>query len=164
LKLTQNNWTRKTAGNADKKVPARSVTLLGWFSLAREVASIPRGNIDAIVGQHVIEHLSDPHAALTEWHRLLRPFGRLALATPNAKYPDPAHFADSDHAHIFSTQDLRSVVERAGFIVEYCSTLFPYLTRARILRAVSVFGYKLFLRMPYYAERGRTIILAATKA
>ncbi len=122
------------------------------------------GVFDAIVGQHVIEHLPVARAALHDWRRLLRPNGRLVLATPNAQYPDPTHYADSDHVHIFSTRDLQSVVERAGFIIERCSTLFPYLTSARMLRAAGVVAYNLFRRMPYYSERGRTIILAATKA
>jgi SAM-dependent methyltransferase len=121
-------------------------------------------SFDAILGQHVIEHLTDVGAALREWHRLLSASGRLALATPNAQYPDPAHFADSDHTHIFSKQDLSSIVESSGFIVEHCSTIFPYLTNSRVLRGGGVIAYDLFRRAPYLSERGRTIMLAARKA
>ena len=118
---------------------------------------------DAIVGQHVVEHLPDADAALREWKRLLKPNGRLALATPNARYPDPAHFADADHARIFSPRELSDAAAGAGFAVEACYTIFPFLTRVRLLRAIGVIGYRVFQGAPYFATRGRTIVLAARK-
>lgn len=119
--------------------------------------------LDAILGQHVLEHLSDVDAAMREWRRALRPGGRLALATPNVDYPDPAHFADEDHTHVFSPQELRSAAERAGFAIESCYTIFPFLSRRRLLRGLGVVGHQLFRRIPHFALRGRTILLAATK-
>ncbi len=119
---------------------------------------------DAIVGQHVVEHLLDADAALREWKRLLKPNGRLALATPNANYPDPAHFADAEHAHIFSPRELSDAAARVGFAVEACRTIFPFLTRLRALRAIGVIGYRVFQRAPHFATRGRTILLGARKS
>jgi SAM-dependent methyltransferase len=118
---------------------------------------------DAILGQHVVEHLPDADTALREWKRLLKPGGRLALATPNARYPDPAHFADADHARTFSPRDLRDATARAGFAVESCETIFPFLTRVRALRGLGVIGYRMFQRAPYFSGRGRTILLGAKK-
>jgi SAM-dependent methyltransferase len=118
---------------------------------------------DAVIGQHVVEHLPDADAALREWKRVLAPGGRLALATPNANYPDPAHFEDADHARIFSPRELDDAAASAGFAVEACYTIFPYLTRGRALHAVGVVGYRLFQHVPYFATRGRTIILGARK-
>lgn len=124
----------------------------------------PSNTFDAILGQHVIEHITETNAALREWHRLLKPNGRLALATPNARYPDPAHFADADHAHIFSSPELRNAFTRAGFVVEECFTIFAILSRAfRSFRALGVIGYNLFRRVPYFAERGRTILISARR-
>ncbi len=117
---------------------------------------------DAIIGQHVVEHLPDTDVALREYKRLLKPNGRLALATPNARYPDPAHFADADHTRVFTPRELRERVEHAGFVVESCSTIFPFLSRARLLRAFGVIAYRLFQRAPYFATRGRTIMLSAS--
>ncbi len=118
---------------------------------------------DAIIGQHVVEHLPDVDAALREWRRVLKPKGRIALATPNALYPDPAHFADADHAQVFAPRELRDAVERAGFVVESCRTIFPFLSRVRVLRAFGVIAYQVFQHAPYFASRGRTILLGARK-
>ena len=121
------------------------------------------GSFNAIIGQHVIEHLRDVEQALCEWARVLQPGGRLALATPNARYPDPAHFADSDHAHIYDPNELCEVLERNGFAVQAFFTAFPYLTHYRLLRAFGVIAHRLFQSTPYFASRGRTILVAATK-
>ena len=121
-------------------------------------------SFDAIIAQHAIEHLPNTDAALREWKHLLKQNGRIALATPNALYPDPAHFADADHSHIFAPQELRATVERAGFSVESCYTIFPFLSRLRALRAFGVMAYRIFQRAPYFASHGRTIVLSAHKS
>jgi len=118
---------------------------------------------DAVIGQHVVEHLPDADAALLEWKQLLKPGGRLALATPNVLYPDPAHFADADHARVFSPRELSDAAARAGFAADACYTIFPFLTRMRALRALGVVGYRVFQHVPYFATRGRSIILSMRK-
>ncbi len=143
----------------DIKVPVSLV------QVAEEGAFAFRSNsFDAIIGQHLVEHVSDVDAALCEWKRVLKPGGRLAIATPNARYPDPAHFADADHAHIFAPQELRAVMQRAGLTVESSYTLFPYLSHLRAARAVGVLAHRFFRYAPYWSGRGRTIMLVARKA
>lgn len=121
------------------------------------------GAFDAILAQHVIEHLPDVDAALREWARVLKSNGRLVLATPNARYPDPAHFADAEHTRVFTPNELCDVVTRAGLQVEARFTIFPYLGRVRALRAFGVMAYRAFQCVPYFATRGRTIVLAANR-
>jgi SAM-dependent methyltransferase len=121
-------------------------------------------SFDAILGQHVVEHVPNIDAALHEWKRLLKPGGRIALATPNVLYPHPAHFADDDHAHVCSPNELRGTLIHAGLTVESCYTLFPYLSRVRILRAFGVVTSSLFRYLPYFAEHGRTIMIVARKS
>ena len=75
----------------------------------------------------------------------------------------PAHFADDDHDHVYTPDELAAAARRAGFRVDACYTLFPYLTRNRLLRAAGVTGSWLFQRLPYFSERGRTIMLAGVK-
>ncbi len=118
-------------------------------------------SFDAILGQHVIEHLRDAPSALIEFKRVLKKGGWLALATPNSAYPDPAHFADIDHVHIFTACELVQVVSQSGLRPHTCFTIFPYLSRARLLRLVSVVGYRVFRRTPYFSTHGRTIVLGA---
>ena len=43
-------------------------------------------HFDFVVANHVIEHLTDPIRALSEWHRILRPNGLLYLAVPDKRY------------------------------------------------------------------------------
>ena len=120
-------------------------------------------SFDAIIAQHAVEHLPNVDAALREWKRLLKPNGRIALATPNALYPDPAHFADEDHVHVFSSNELRDTVQRSGLIVDACSTIFPFLSRLRPFRAIGVIMYRIFQRAPYFQTHGRTLLVSAKK-
>ena len=83
------------------------------------------------------------------------------IATPNALYPDPAHFADQDHAHVFSPDELRDTIQRSGLIVDSCFTIFPFLSRIRPFRAFGVIMYRVFQHAPYFATHGRTILIAA---
>ncbi|MFQ5830306.1 MAG: class I SAM-dependent methyltransferase [Candidatus Methylomirabilia bacterium] len=95
-------------------------------------AGFPAGSFDIVTCWHVLEHTRDPKRLLDETHRLLRPGGRLLLATPNlndrffrAIYPlirrrrlhlfDPA---DREiHLFHFSARTLRALVESVGFTV-----------------------------------------------
>jgi ubiquinone/menaquinone biosynthesis C-methylase UbiE len=142
---------------ARQRVPAAELTLVG------EGPELPYANasFDAVVGQHVLEHLPDLDAALRELRRVLRSGGRLAMATPNARYPDPAHFADDDHDHVYTPAELSAAAASAGFRVTACYTLFPYLSRNRLLRAAGVTASGVFRHLPYYNARGRTILLGA---
>ncbi len=131
---------------------------------AEEALAFRAATFDAIVGQHVVEHLTDVDRALREWRRLVKPGGRIALATPNAQYADPSHFADPQHVHIFTPVELKSVIAAAGWHVEHCSTVFPFLSRQRALRAVGVAAYRWFQSSPYFGERGRTILVSAYRS
>ena len=120
------------------------------------------GSFDAVVGQHLIEHLPDVAGALSEWKRVLRPAGVLVLVTPNAAHPDATLFEDPTHVHVFTPADLRSSLERAGFRVEQLFTLFPYLGTGRIARAASIRLAPMARRLPILFGTGRSIVVAAT--
>ncbi len=168
LDLAQRKWDTATRGHGDI-APRPPVTTSPRPSVPASFIRIAEDNrlpcadnaFDAILAQHAVEHIADVDAALREWARVLRHGGRLALATPNARYPDPTHFADADHARIFDPRELRYAVERAGFTVEECATIFPYLGRARAARGLGVVAYRAFRRLPYFRERGRTILIGA---
>lgn len=79
-------------------------------------------SFDAVTLNHVIEHVPDPIATLSECHRILRVGGTLVLATPNALSLSHRVFrADwrglepPRHLHVFTPASLRRALERAGF-------------------------------------------------
>src|SRR5262249_6655822 len=57
-----------------------SVPLVG-----AEAARLPwaDASFDAVVADSLLEHLDDPATALREWHRVVRPGGRLIVWSPN---------------------------------------------------------------------------------
>jgi SAM-dependent methyltransferase len=71
---------------------------------------------------HSIEHVHDPVGWLAEARRLLRPLGRLAIATPNARSFLHRRFGrhwfplePPRHLHIFNRAALESALRKAGF-------------------------------------------------
>jgi len=43
----------------------------------------PEGHFDVVISRYVIEHLEDPGLVFREFHRVLKPGGKVILATPN---------------------------------------------------------------------------------
>lgn len=77
---------------------------------------------DAIIMNHVIEHLHDPVAVLRECHRLLAPNGILVVVTPNINSFGHRYFGHDcrsldppRHLHLFSPKNLNQVALKAGF-------------------------------------------------
>lgn len=96
-----------------------------WENLAQ----IPDHVFDVVTMSHVLEHLPDPLKSLTECRRVLRPGGRLIVATPNIASLGFQRFGSAwvhldppRHLQIFTSQSLRNCVESAGFSVETVST------------------------------------------
>ncbi len=95
-----------------------------------EEAALPPGSFDAITLSHVVEHLLDPVAALRQCGRLLKPDGRLVLATPNTHSLGHVCWKRSwvgldppRHIVLFSPRALRRVVEEAGLEVAELRTV-----------------------------------------
>lgn len=77
---------------------------------------------DAIVMNHVIEHLYDPTALIRECRRLLKPGGLLVATTPNPDSFGHAKFGQAwlgldppRHLHLFPPSALSSIARMAGF-------------------------------------------------
>ena len=144
----------------------------GALRLASEAAGVllasaerlpfPEERFDAVVAQHLIEHFSAPGPLLQEWRRVLVPGGRLVLVTPNDRYPDPSVYFDPDHKLIFSRRLLRQALVTAGFQVERCYTIFPYLGSQRLRPLARRLPW--LRRLPWFGERGAAIIVRARKA
>ncbi len=83
---------------------------------------LPSRRFKYIVGSHVIEHVRDPIAFMTECYRLLHPGGRLILRTPNpAGYSHSAFGTEwrglepPRHLFLFGPASMTSLLRRAGF-------------------------------------------------
>lgn len=77
---------------------------------------------DAVTMSHSIEHVHEPLAWLAEARRILRPGGRLALATPNTRSLLHCRFAmhwfaldPPRHLHLFNRAALQLALRKAGF-------------------------------------------------
>ena len=92
------------------------------FSSLDEVSEC---DYDAVVLDHVLEHLADAPGTLRACHRALRPGGRLALATPNPTSAARERFGASwlhwdppRHLELRGERALRQLVESCGFEVD----------------------------------------------
>ena len=81
---------------------------------------------DLITLSHVIEHVHDPMATLADCHRLLKPGGRLWIATPNIDSDGHAFFGRHwrgleapRHLVLFNEPVLRQALHRAGFTASH---------------------------------------------
>jgi 2-polyprenyl-3-methyl-5-hydroxy-6-metoxy-1,4-benzoquinol methylase len=93
---------------------------------------------DVIRFNHVIEHLQNPLVELERCKELLNPGGVVFVGVPNLSGVSPMiknlqsrlgikrkrwrHYAATHHLYFFTPKTLRSMIERAGFIVRYWET------------------------------------------
>jgi len=136
-----------------------------WLIAVARSVDLPfqRSCFDAVVSQHVLEHLDAAAGALEAWWRVVRPGGYVTLATPNAAYPDPSHFADPDHRRLWTKSELAWALRSAGFEHVHCWTVFPFFGRGRFARALSVRVGASWPRLPAPLGRGRTLIAVARR-
>jgi SAM-dependent methyltransferase len=89
------------------------------------LADLPAASFDLVTMWHVLEHLTDPAAALAQVRRVLRPGGRLVLEVPNFGslwsrvfrgfwFPLEIPF----HLFHFTPLSIRNLLTRAGFEIE----------------------------------------------
>lgn len=82
----------------------------------------PAGSFDVVTLNHVIEHLYDTEDVIRECYRILRPGGRLVMATPNGENIWLGKFRKNwfclqspAHLQIFSCKNLNGVCKKVGF-------------------------------------------------
>lgn len=82
----------------------------------------PDETFDAVTLNHVIEHLHDPLASLKEIHRILKPGGRVWIATPNLDGRGHFEFGRNwmpldppRHLVLFTHESLAAACSAAGF-------------------------------------------------
>ena len=87
--------------------------------------AVEPASFDAVILDHVLEHLSDAGSILRGCARALRPRGRLALATPNPKSagrsrfgPNWLHWDPPRHLALRGESGLRALARETGFEVD----------------------------------------------
>lgn len=98
---------------------------------AMEAIPFPDASIDAVIANHVLEHVDDDVVAMREVRRVLRPDGVAILSVPmiagwDRTYEDPGivapelrrtHFGQEDHKRLYGS-DFGDRLRRAGYVVE----------------------------------------------
>jgi len=79
------------------------------------------GSIDLLTAFDVVEHLDDDAAGLREFHRVLKPDGRILLFVPAFMFLWGVQDDVSNHRRRYTMPELLDVVLRAGFEVERSS-------------------------------------------
>lgn len=92
---------------------------------------------DAVVMEHVLEHVIDPEALLARLPRLLKPHGVVAITVPNDFSPLQLQakasgaidrdfwVAPPQHLNYFNAENLPRFLERMGFVVKLAYASFP---------------------------------------
>lgn len=101
--------------------------------------SFAENSIDAILAEHVWEHLTLVQGSIAARHclRFLKPGGYLRVAVPDGFHPDPSYIewvrvggsgaGADDHKVLYNCDTFRALFESAGFQVE----LLEYFDSAR---------------------------------
>jgi SAM-dependent methyltransferase len=66
------------------------------------------GSFDGACSSHLIEHFTDPEPHVAELARVVKDDGVVCILTPN----EPADFENPFHLHLFTRQELRSMLDR----------------------------------------------------
>lgn len=103
----------------DERVRAQGDLRTGGIE---DVTDLP-GEHDLVYGIHVLEHVTDPHAALRSSLELLRPGGRASFITPAGDSSGVDRYGaawwmleDPTHIRFFTADSLARAAERAGFV------------------------------------------------
>lgn len=112
------------------------------FACPAHAIPVPEGSFDAVCCTEVLEHVPDPLAVWREFHRILRPGGRVLLATPTYW---PPHELPYDF-YRYTEHGLRYLATTAGYEVE---DIWPRGGRWALLGQVGlhVLGHYMKLRI-----------------
>jgi SAM-dependent methyltransferase len=79
---------------------------------------LPGASVDLVVAFDILEHIVEDHAAAGEIRRVLRPGGTALIAVPADMRLWSAHDEAVGHVRRYDRQTLRSVVGKAGLVVD----------------------------------------------
>lgn len=133
------------------------------------------GSVDHVWTQHVAMNIADRSGLYAEIRRVMKPGGRFALfdvidgGGGDLLLPVP-WATEAQHSHLVTGQELRSLLERAGFVIEFdedpASTLLPAMRQTSTAPRSSEFTNAMFIddletKIPRYMQNlaeGRTAL------
>lgn len=139
--LRRGELKRALASQSEKKIIIGSgeTSYRGWLPTNKEIldllvesewlACLKPDSLDAILAEHVWEHLTleQAAAASARCFRYLKPGGHMRIAVPDGFHPDPDYIAQvkpggcgagaDDHKVLYDYRTLSSLLEQAGYKV-----------------------------------------------
>jgi SAM-dependent methyltransferase len=98
-------------------------------------------SFDQLRAVHVIEHVSDVIRTMEEFHRLVRPGGRIHIVTPH--YTDFSSFCDPTHRWHLNSFSLRYFGEdNAGYGYYSAATVIENSVRVKLLNLWKWLGFE----------------------
>jgi SAM-dependent methyltransferase len=134
--ITQDGAIRESVDIAPKK--GEEVT---WVADLTDMPVVPSGRYDACVCHQVLEHVSDPAAALSEIYRVLKPGAAFVISVPHLSRQHELPF----DFFRFTPGGLRHLLAKTGFEVEQVehfggvSTFVHHQFATVVLGAAAVF-------------------------
>jgi len=111
--------------SADYAVKERALDVR---NIPLEEINFPGESFDVILASHLIEHLNNPKAFLSETYRILKNDGYVFITTPNISGFQAMLFGSRwrsaifDHLYLFSKRTFSIMMKNAGFKIEGCRT------------------------------------------
>jgi SAM-dependent methyltransferase len=108
----------------------------------------PFGNdrFDEIIGGHVIEHVRDPVAVMSELHRITRPGGVIKIVAPHWTNPDFA--TDLTHRNHLNSYSFCNLIEGREVFDFYTDARFRQrMVRVTILNLWKPFGFEFLINL-----------------
>jgi SAM-dependent methyltransferase len=101
---------------------------------------------DEVIGRHVIEHVRDPMAVVTELHRITRPGGLVKLIAPHWTNPDFA--TDLTHRNHLNSYSFRNLVVGREVFPFYSEVRFrERRTHVTLLNLWKPFGFEQLINL-----------------
>jgi SAM-dependent methyltransferase len=109
-------------------------------------------SFDQLRAIHVIEHLTDVIRSMQEFHRLVRPGGRVRIETPH--YTDFSSFCDPTHKHHLNSFSFRYFGENHGGFGYYSAQKFREIfVRVKLLAFWRWLGFEFMVnRFPRFRK------------
>src|ERR1044072_4320589 len=111
---------------------------------------------DEVIGRHVIEHVRDPMAVMSELHRITRAGGIVKLVEPHWTTPDFA--TDLTHRNHLNSYSFRNLTDDRAVFPFYTDVRFRQLqVRVTVLNLWKLTGLELLINLDHRFPRLRFI-------